>query len=140
VESYSTGVQGDFAITCFHILIHGTTADLGIVAHPQPRIVAQERKMVWNSLWNPIQRVHKGVATTCFHDNYPGSWSVESQRTFEWTHSTDGNKYTQNWYTSQGLWHKNERWFGTGCGILFNCCTRGLPKLVFRTTIQEPGQ
>jgi hypothetical protein len=63
-------------------------------------IVAQERKMVWNRLWNPIQLVHKGVAPTYFHDNYPGTWSMESQRTFECTHSTDGNKYTQTWYSN----------------------------------------
>jgi hypothetical protein len=46
-------------------------------------IVAQDRKMVWSSLWNPIQRVYKGVATTYFHANYPGTWSMESQRTLE---------------------------------------------------------
>jgi hypothetical protein len=42
-------------------------------------IVAQDRKMVWNRLWNPIQRVYKGVAKTYFHANYPGTWSMESQ-------------------------------------------------------------
>jgi hypothetical protein len=64
-------------------------------------IVAQERKMVWNRLWNPLPLLPKGVATTCFHDNYPGTWSMESQRTFECTHSSDGNKYNQNWYSNK---------------------------------------
>jgi hypothetical protein len=36
-------------------------------------IVAQDRKMVWNRLWNPVQRVNKGVAKTYFHANYPGT-------------------------------------------------------------------
>jgi hypothetical protein len=45
-------------------------------------IVAQDRKMmIWNRLWNPIQRVEKGVATTYFHANYPGTSSMESQMT-----------------------------------------------------------
>jgi uncharacterized protein YodC (DUF2158 family) len=61
-------------------------------------IVTQDRKMIWNRLWNPIQRVYKGVATTYFHANYQGRWSMESQRTLEWPKPTDGNKYTQNWY------------------------------------------
>jgi hypothetical protein len=60
--------------------------------------VAQDRKMIWNRLGNPIQGVYKEVATTYFHANYPGRWSVESQRTLEWPKPTDGNKYTQNWY------------------------------------------
>jgi hypothetical protein len=44
-------------------------------------LVAQDRKMVWNRLWNPIQGVKKGVATPYFHSNYQGKWSMESQRT-----------------------------------------------------------
>jgi hypothetical protein len=44
-------------------------------------IVAQDRKMVWNKLWNPIQVVYKGVATTYFHANFTGTWSMESQMT-----------------------------------------------------------
>jgi hypothetical protein len=39
-------------------------------------IVTQQRKMDGNRLWNPIQRVYKGVATIYFHDNYPGTWSM----------------------------------------------------------------
>jgi hypothetical protein len=42
-------------------------------------IVAQDRMIVWNRLWNPIQGVYKGVATTYFHVNYPGPWSMKSQ-------------------------------------------------------------
>jgi hypothetical protein len=45
-------------------------------------------------------RVYKGVATTYFHGNYPGTWSMQSQRTLEWPNTTDGNKYTQNWYSN----------------------------------------
>jgi hypothetical protein len=63
-------------------------------------IVAQKRKMDWNKLWNPIQRVYKGVAKTYFHGYYPGTWSMESQRTWEWPNPTDGNKYTQNLYSN----------------------------------------
>jgi hypothetical protein len=63
-------------------------------------IVAQDRKMVWNRLWNPIQRVYKGVATTYLHGNYSGTWSMESQRTWEWPNPTDGNKNTQYWYSN----------------------------------------
>jgi hypothetical protein len=44
-------------------------------------IVAQDRKLVWNKLWNPIQGVYKGVATTYSHANYPGTWPMESQMT-----------------------------------------------------------
>jgi hypothetical protein len=36
-------------------------------------IVPEDRKMIWNRLWNPVQRVNKGVATTYFHANYPGT-------------------------------------------------------------------
>jgi hypothetical protein len=63
--------------------------------------VAQDRKMVWKRLWNPIQRVYKGVATTYFHANYPGTWSIESQRTLECPKPNGGNKYTQNWYSKE---------------------------------------
>jgi hypothetical protein len=63
-------------------------------------IVEQVIKRVGNRLWNPIQRVYKGVTTTYFHANYPGTWSMESQRTWEGQNTTDGNKYTQNWYSN----------------------------------------
>jgi hypothetical protein len=62
--------------------------------------VAQERKMVWNRLWNPIQGVYKAVDTTYLHPNSPETWSMESQRSWEWPIHTDGNKYTQNWYSN----------------------------------------
>jgi hypothetical protein len=62
-------------------------------------IVAQDRKMVWNRLWNPVQKVCKGVATTYFHANYPGTLSMESQMSLEWPNPNGGNKYTQNWYS-----------------------------------------
>jgi uncharacterized protein YodC (DUF2158 family) len=39
-------------------------------------IVAQERKLVWNRLWNPIQGVYMGVATTYLRANYPGTWCM----------------------------------------------------------------
>jgi hypothetical protein len=55
-------------------------------------IVAQDRKMVWNRLWNPILGVYKAVATTCFHPNSPETWSMESQRILEWPIPTDGKK------------------------------------------------
>jgi hypothetical protein len=58
-------------------------------------IVAQDRKMVWNRLWNPIQRVYKGVAKTDFHANYSGTWSMESQMISEWPNPNNGNKYTK---------------------------------------------
>jgi hypothetical protein len=61
--------------------------------------VDKNGKMIWNRLWNPIQRVDKGVATTYFHVKYPGRWSMESQRTLEWPKQTSGNKYTQHWYS-----------------------------------------
>jgi hypothetical protein len=61
-------------------------------------IVAKDRKLVCKKLWNPIPRVHKQVATTYFHANYPGTWSMESQMTLDWPNPSDGNKYTQNWY------------------------------------------
>jgi hypothetical protein len=63
-------------------------------------IVAQDRKLVWNRLWNPIQPLYKGVTTTYFHANYPGTWSMESQRTLECPNPTDENKYTQDWYSN----------------------------------------
>jgi hypothetical protein len=63
-------------------------------------IVAKDRKMVWNRLWSPIQGVYKGIATTYFHANYPGRWSMESQMSLEWPKPTEGNKYTQNWYSN----------------------------------------
>jgi hypothetical protein len=63
-------------------------------------IVAQVSKMVWNRLWNPIEGMYKAVATTSFHANYPGTWSMETQRTLEWPNPTDGIKYTQNWYSN----------------------------------------
>jgi hypothetical protein len=63
-------------------------------------IVARDRKMVWNRLWNPIQRVYKQVSTTYFHANYPGIRSMESQKTLEWPNPNGGNKYTQNWYSN----------------------------------------
>jgi hypothetical protein len=63
-------------------------------------IVAQDRKMVWNRLWNTVQKVCKGVARTYFHANYPKTWSMKSQMTSEWPIPTDGNKYTQNWYSN----------------------------------------
>jgi hypothetical protein len=63
-------------------------------------IVAQDRKMVWNRLWNPVQRLCKGVATTYFHANYPRRWSMESQMNLEWPKPTEGNKYAQNWYSN----------------------------------------
>jgi hypothetical protein len=56
--------------------------------------------MVWKRLWNPIQRVYKGVATTYFHDNYPGTWSMKSQMTSELPNPNSGNKYAQNWYSN----------------------------------------
>jgi hypothetical protein len=72
-------------------LMETNTLKIGIPT----KIVAQESKMDWNRLWNPIQGVYKGGATTYFHGNYPGTWSMESQRTLEWTNTTNGNKYTQ---------------------------------------------
>jgi hypothetical protein len=63
-------------------------------------IVAYDRKLVWNRLWNPVQGMNKGVATTYFHANYPGTGSLESQRTLEWPNPNDGNKYTQKWYSN----------------------------------------
>jgi hypothetical protein len=63
-------------------------------------IVAQDRKMVWNRLWNPIHGLYKAVATTYFHANYPGKLSMEAQRTLEWPNPPDGNKFTQNWYSN----------------------------------------
>jgi hypothetical protein len=58
--------------------------------------VDKDRKMVWNMLRNPVQQVSKGVATTYFHGNYPGTWTNESQMILESPKPTDGNKYTQN--------------------------------------------
>jgi hypothetical protein len=58
-------------------------------------IVAQDRKMVWNRLWNPVQRVNMGVATTYFHANYPRTWTMKSQKTLEWQNPNGGNKYTK---------------------------------------------
>jgi hypothetical protein len=95
-------------------------------------IVAQDRKMVWNRLWNPIQRVYKGVGTTYFYANYPGTWSLESQRTLEWPNPTDGNQYTQHWYSNNdcgtskqaGLEHVVESYskgVPGGCHNLFAC-------------------
>jgi hypothetical protein len=55
-------------------------------------IVAQDKKFVWNRLWNPIQGVCKWVATTYFHPNYPETWSRESQRILELPIPTDGKK------------------------------------------------
>jgi hypothetical protein len=62
-------------------------------------LLAQYRKMVWNRLWNPIQGVYMGVATTYFHANYPGTWLMESQIISNWQYPTDGDEYTQNWYS-----------------------------------------
>jgi hypothetical protein len=58
-------------------------------------IVAQDRKLIWNTFGNPVQLVCKGVATTNFRANYPGRWSMESQMNLEWPKPTDGNKYPQ---------------------------------------------
>jgi hypothetical protein len=63
-------------------------------------IVAQVSKKDWSRLWNPIERVYKGVAITYFHGNYLGTWSMESQMTWEWPNPTDGNKYTQTLYSN----------------------------------------
>jgi hypothetical protein len=41
-------------------------------------IVAQVSKKDWNRLWNPIQRVYKGVATTYFHANTIVFWAANS--------------------------------------------------------------
>jgi hypothetical protein len=32
-----------------------------------------------------------------------------------------------------------DKWYETGFGILFNRCTRGLPELIFMTTIRQGG-
>jgi hypothetical protein len=77
-------------------MMESNTLEIGIPT----MIVAQDRKMVWNRLWNPIQGVYKGVATTYFHANYLGTWSMESRMTSEWQYPTDGDEYTQNWYSN----------------------------------------
>jgi hypothetical protein len=63
-------------------------------------IVAQKRKMDGNGLWNHIERVYKAVAKTYFYGNYPGTWSMDTQRTWEWSNPIDGNKYTHKLYTN----------------------------------------
>jgi hypothetical protein len=79
-----------------NLMVETNTLKIGIPT----MIVAKDRKMVWNRLRNPIEGVCKGVATTYFHAHYPGTWSIESQRTLECPKPTDGTKYTQKWYSN----------------------------------------
>jgi hypothetical protein len=79
-----------------NLMVETNTLKIGI----SKMVVAKERKMVWIRLWNPIEGVCKGVATTYFHDNYQGRRSMESQMNLEWPKPTDGIKYTQKWYSN----------------------------------------